>query len=412
MRYIVFLFLGYTSVLFAQERDLDFFIKTALSNAPAFRDLHNQVAINRQDSLLIRASLRPQVIAGTAVSIAPHKKGFGYDVAISNGGYLSTLIGVSQPVFVPKQNLTAQFNTLAVQQKGLDNAARLTEQDLRRTVGTQYITAYSTAQQLTFNRETLDLLQRQELVFKRLTEQNIYRQTDYLTFLNALRQQETTVQQLEVQYRNDLATLNYLCGITDTTRVALAVPGLQLPVLPPVEHTVFYQKYTIDSLQIRTADQLIDNPYRPTVAIFGDAGFNSSFISQGWKNFGFSIGIGATLIISDGKQRQLRHEKSVLLENTRQGYSRFFLQQYAQEIAQARQQLAALDQLDLSVKAQLQNIHLLIEATGRLIRTGDARVLDYLIAISNELNAQNQLTLNQTSRLQILNQLNFRNAPE
>ena len=412
MRYIVFLFLGYTSALFAQERNLDFYIKTAINNAPAFRDLHNQAAINRQDSLLIRANLRPQVIAGTAASIAPHKKGFGYDVAISNGGYLSTLIGVSQPVFVPKPNLDAQFNTLAVQHKSLQNMARLTEQDIRRAIGAQYITAYSTAQQLTFNRETLDLLTRQELVFKRLTEQNIYRQTDYLTFLNALHQQETTVQQFEAQYRNDLATLNYLCAITDTTRVALPDPGLQLPVLPPVENTVFYRKFTIDSLQIRADDQLIDNPYRPTVSIFGDAGFNSSFISQGWKNFGFSVGIGATLIISDGKQRQLRHEKTLLLENTRQGYSRFFLQQYEQEIAQARQQLAALDQLDLSVLAQLQNIRLLIEATGRLIRTGDARVVDYLIAIGNQLNAQNQLTLNQTSRLQILNQLNFRNAPE
>lgn len=412
MRYIFLLLLGYASSLLAQERNLDFYIKTAINNAPAFRDLHNQAAINRQDSLLIRANLRPQVIAGTAASIAPHKKGFGYDVAISNGGYLSTLIGVSQPVFVPKQNLAAQFNTLAVQHKSLQNMARLTEQDIRRTIGAQYITAYSTAQQLTFNRETLDLLRRQELVFKRLTEQNIYRQTDYLTFLNALHQQETTVQQFEAQYRNDLATLNYLCAITDTTTVALPDPGLQLPVLPPIEKTVFYRKFTIDSLQIRADDQLIDNPYRPTVSIFGDAGFNSSFVSQGWKNFGFSVGIGATLIISDGKQRQLRHEKTVLLENTRQGYSRFFLQQYEQEIAQARQQLAALDQLDRSVMAQLQNIRLLIEATGRLIRTGDARVLDYLIAIGNQLNAQNQLTLNQTSRFQILNQLNFRNAPE
>ena len=90
----------------------------------------------------------------------------------------------------------------------------------------------------------------------------------------------------------------------------------------------------------------------------------------------------------------------------------FFLQQYQQEIAQSRQQLAALDRLDNSVMAQLQNIRLLIEANGRLLRTGDARVIDYLIAIGNQLNAQNQLTLNQTSRLQILNQLNFRNAPE
>ena len=38
-------------------------------------------------------------------------------------------------------------------------------------------------------------------------------------------------------------------------------------------------------------------------------------------------------------------------------------------------------------------------------------MVDYLVAIGNQLNAQNQLTLNQISRLQILNQLHFRNAP-
>jgi len=413
MRYIFLLLVGCASSLLAQERDLDYFIKTAISNTPTFRDLRNQAAMNRQDSLLIRANLKPQLVAGTAANIAPTtKNGFGYDIAISNGGFLTTLLGVSKPIYVPKQNLESQFNSLAVQNKTLQNTARLTEQDIRRNIGSQYIIAYSTNQQLKFNKETLGLLQQQESILKRLTEQNIYRQTDYLAFLNSLRQQETAVQQLEVQYRNDLATLNYLCGLRDTSVVALAAPALALPALAPVENTVFYHKYTIDSLQIRAADQLIDNPYRPTLSAFADAGFNSSFFSQGWKNFGFSVGIGATLIIYDGKQRQLRHAKTVLQENTRQGYLSFFLQQYQQEIAQARQQLAALDRLDSSVMAQLQNIRLLIEANGRLLRTGDARVVDYLIAIGNQLNAQNQLALNQTSRLQILNQLNFRNAPE
>ena len=102
----------------------------------------------------------------------------------------------------------------------------------------------------------------------------------------------------------------------------------------------------------------------------------------------------------------------MLLENTREGYRDFFLQQYQQEIAQAWHQLAAIDQLDALVQAQLQNAKVLIEANGRLLRSGDARVVDYLVSIGNQLSAQNQLTLNQINRLQILNQLNFRNAPK
>jgi outer membrane protein TolC len=412
MRYIILLFFLYAATLHAQERNLDFYIKTALQNAPVFRDMRNQAALNRQDSLLIRAALRPQVVAGSAATIAPNVRGFGYDPALSNGGFFNALVGVSKPVFVPKQNLDAQFRALAVQNEGLQNYARLSGQDLRRSVGAQYITAYGVAQQLAFNLETLELLRREDVVFKRLTEQNIYRQTDYLTFLTSLRQQETTVLQLDMQHKNELAALNYLCGLSDTSSVILPDPALIMPVLPVIENTIFYQQYTIDSLRILANDQLIDIPYRPVVSVFGDAGFNSSFLSQGWKNAGLSVGVSATMLLYDGDQRRLKHEKTMLLENTRQGYRDFFLQQYQQEITQARQQLAALDQLDVSVQAQLRTARLLVEANGRLLRTGDARVVDYLVAIGNQLNAQNQLTLNQINRLQILNQLHFRNAPE
>lgn len=412
MRFLALFLFFLASSLQAQERNLDFYINIALQNAPAFRDFRNQAALNRQDSMLVRAALRQQVSAGTAANFAPNLRGFGYDPALSNGGFLNALVSVSQPIFVPKQNLTAQFQAIAVQNQSLQNKARLTEQDIRRSIGVQYITAYGTLQQLDFNRETLELLRREDAVYKRLTEQNIYRQTDYLTFLTSLRQQETTVRQLETQYQNEFATLNYLSGLTDTTTVNLPNPDLHFPVIPPVVNTVFYRQFALDSLQIRANDQLIDIAYRPTVNLYSDAGFNSSFASQGWKNVGFSIGIGATVLLYDGQQRRLRHEKTALLENTRQGYRDFFLQQFQQEIAQAQQQLSALDQLDTSVQAQLQTARALIEANGRLLRTGDARVVDYLVAISSQLNAQNQLTLNQINRFQILNQLQFRNAPE
>lgn len=412
MRYLTLILFFLPPSLQAQERNLDFYINVALQNAPAFRDLRNQAELNRQDSMLFRAALRPQVSAGTAANLAPNFRGFGYDPALSNGGFLNAIVSVSQPIFVPKQNLAAQFKALDVQNESLQNKARLTEQDIRRSIGVQYITAYGTLQQLDFNRETLELLRREDAVYKRLTEQNIYRQTDYLTFLTSLRQQETTVRQLEIQYQNEFATLNYLSGLTDTTTERLPNPDLRFPVLPPVGSTVFYRQFTLDSLQIRANDQLIDLAYRPTVNLYSDAGFNSSFASQGWKNVGFSIGIGATVLLYDGQQRRLRHEKTALLENTRQGYRDFFLRQYQQEISQAQQQLSALDQLDASVQAQLQIAHTLIEANGRLLRTGDARVVDYLVAISSQLNAQNQLALNHINRLQILNQLQFRNAPE
>ncbi|MEO6758949.1 MAG: TolC family protein, partial [Saprospiraceae bacterium] len=332
-----------------------------------------------------------------------------YDPALSNGGFFNALVAVNLPV-VNGTTRSAQFLALALQTETLRNNALLNAQELRRSIGTQYITAYGLGQQVKFNRTTLDLLRREEVILKRLTEQNVYAQIDYLTFLGSLRQQETTVRQLEIQYRKELGTLNYLAGILDTALVMLPDPQLALPQILPSANSALYQKYVLDSLQIQADDRLIDNAYRPSFNLLGDAGFNSSFENQGGRNFGFSVGATATVPIYDGQQRRLRHERSVLLENTRQGYRDVFLRQYQQETLQAQQQLAALDELDQSIQAQLQNARTLIEANGRLLRTGEARVLDYLMAIGNLMTAQNQLSLNAIDRFQIYNQLNFRTA--
>ena len=263
-------FLLSVALLRAQTRDLDFYQKAALENSPIFRDLKNQAAFNRQDSLLIRAALKPQISATAAANLAPTFRGFGYDAALSNGGFLSGLIGFSQPI-VQKPTLDAQFRAISIQNATLKNTARLTEQDIRQAVGQQFITAFGVEKQLVFNRETLDFLRREATFFKQLAEQNIYRQTDYLTFLNSVRQQETAVAALEIQFKTEVAALGLLCGLNDTAAVSLAAPSLVLPALPAAERTVFFEKYTLDSLQIRADDLLIDEKtHRYTPSPRGD----------------------------------------------------------------------------------------------------------------------------------------------
>jgi hypothetical protein len=51
----------------------------------------------------------------------------------------------------------------------------------------------------------------------------------------------------------------------------------------------------------------------------------------------------------------------------------------------------------------------LIDVNGKLLRTGDARITDFIIAINNYLAAKNLLTQNNISRMQIINQLNYWN---
>ncbi|HXO74667.1 MAG TPA: hypothetical protein VN824_05535, partial [Puia sp.] len=61
------------------------------------------------------------------------------------------------------------------------------------------------------------------------------------------------------------------------------------------------------------------------------------------------------------------------------------------------------------INDQVRYSEALIEANGKLLGTGDAKISDYILALSNYLNAKNLLTQNNITRLQIINQINYWN---
>lgn len=405
---LVFLFVLVAGKLAAQERNVNYYIEQALLNSPLLKDYRNQVLSNQVDSQRIRASYKPQVTGTSNNLYAPVINGYGYDNAITNGGQLSALVGVNQTL-VSQKNLGAQFETLRIQNQGVENSAKVSEQDLKRTIIAQYITTYGDMQQLTFTREVNNLLKKEDTLLKILTENNVYRQTDYLTFLVTRQQQELAIRQLAIQFQNDLATLNYLSGIVDTTTAPLADPAIVIDRLPDFNQSVFFQKFSIDSLQLANSRSLVDFSYKPKINLFADAGYNSSFVLQPYKNFGTSIGVNITVPIYDGKQKKMQYAKLDISERTRQGYKDFFKKQYSQQIAQLSQQLKATDDLIEEINHQIKYSQGLIDVNMKLLQTGDVKIADLVIAINNYLTARNLLAQNNVSRMQIINQINYWN---
>jgi outer membrane protein TolC len=387
---------------------LDFYVGQALQNSPLLKDLHNQVLSGEVDSQLIKASYLPQVVGSSTNIYAPTIHGYGYDQAVSNGGNFSTVAAVTKTL-VGKQHLDAQYETIRLQNQGLGNNAKVSEQDLKKSVTAQYITAYGDLQQLKFNREVYTLLQREERLLKDLTDKNVYRQTDYLTFLVTLKQEGLLLQQLDIQYRNDHSTLNYLCGINDTSATILEDPGVQLETLPDIGNSVFFRQYGLDSLKLRNNRALIDFAYKPKASLYADGGYSSSLMYEPYKNFGVSFGFMVTMPIYDGHQRKMQYSKLDIAERTRNGYKDFFTRQYNQQIAQLTQQLKATEALIGQIDEQVRYSQALIDVNGKLLGTGDARIADYVIALGNYLNAKNLLTQNNITRLQIINQINYWN---
>jgi len=414
---LLFGLIGMTSVVRAQDSGpypgvpvtgLGFYLGQALENSPLLKDYRNQVLTGEVDSQLIKAGYRPQVTGNSTNIYAPLINGWGYDEAISNGGNFTTVVAVTKTL-VGQKHLDAQYETIRLQNQGVANTSKISEQDLKKSVTAQYITAYGDLQQLRFNREIYALLQKEESLLKDLTLKNVYRQTDYLAFLVTLKQEALLLQQLDIQYRNDHGMLNYLCGITDTSATLLEDPGVKLQYLPAIDTSVFFRQYTLDSLRLRNDRSLIDFGYRPKASLYADGGWSSSLMYEPYKNFGMSFGFTVTMPIYDGHQRKMQYSKLDIAERTRAGYKDFFTRQYNQQIAQLTQQLKATEALIGQIDEQVRYSQALIDANGKLLGTGDAKISDYIIALGNYLNAKNLLTQNAITRLQIINQINYWN---
>ena len=387
---------------------LDFYLGHALQNSPLLKDYQNQLLVGQIDSQLIHASYQPQVNGNSTNIYAPLVHGYGYDQAISNGGDFTTVVAVTKTL-VGQRHLDAQYQTIRLQNQGVSNAARISEQDLKRSVTAQYITTYGDLQQLGFNRDIYALLEKESALLKDLTEKNVYRQTDFLAFLVTLKQEALLLRQLEIQFRNDHGTLNYLCGIVDTAANFLTDPAIELQSLPDISSSIFFRQFHLDSLKLRNDRSLIDFSYRPKANLYADGGWSSSLMYEPYKTFGVSFGITLSVPIYDGHQRKMQYSKLDIAERTRSGYREFFTSQYSQQLAQLSQQLNATEELIGQINDQVRYSQTLIEVNGKLLGTGDAKIADYILALSNYLNAKNLLTQNNITRLQIINQINYWN---
>jgi outer membrane protein TolC len=393
----------------AQHHTLGYYVDYAIKNSPLIKGYQNQIASSLIDSQILRSTLLPQVTGMSNNMYAPIINGYGYDEVITNQGQVSALISVNK-AFVSRRNVATQIAAYNIQAQSATNNIRMSEQDIKKTVTDQYILAFGDWLQLQFNKEINELLGREDTLLKHLTQNNVYKQADYLTFAVMRQQQLLNTSQLEIQYRFDYATLSYLAGIVDTAAVpALQDPQLTLYPLPDYTTSAFYRQFTFDSLQLRNDRSLIDLSYRPKINAFADAGYNSSLTVQPAENFGTSFGLNLSIPIYDGRQRRLQYQKIDLLEQTRLAKRNYFINQREQQVFQLRQQLLATERLISDINQQIRYTETLITVNEKLLGTGDIRVTDFILALNNYFNARNLVSQNYINRLKLINQLNYWN---
>lgn len=396
---------------YSQEKDLNYFLDKAKNNSPLLKDLNYQIQLNTIDSLLNKNSYKPQVNFNAFANYAPVISGYGYDTAISNGQVLSGLVGINKKI-INKNNFKAQTENFKWIKETLQINKKIALKDLNKAIINQYIAAFGTGEQLIYNKKIETLLQNEALLLKKLTQNSIYKQTDYLIFASTVKQQEFVVLQLKQQFENEVAMLSYICGEVDTRLTVLKKPDINLQAIDKLENSIFIKNFEIDSLKIQTQNKLIDIAYKPQLSLLADAGYLSSFAITPYKNFGFSVGAGLIIPIYDGGQRTLNHQKNSISLEINTAYKNNFKKQLQQQFILLNQQLQQNTELNNQMQSQLKISEVLIDANKKLLVTGDAQITEYVIAVGNLITINNAISLNTTARLQIINEINYWNLNE
>lgn len=402
------IFVNISVISFGQQKSLDYFLTAALKNSPFILGSSIKIDSLKIDSAQIKSRYKANVSFDSHNVYAPIVNGYGYDQAITNGGNVTALVGVNLPI-VGKENKMSQFRNIYLQMQSQYLQGQLNERDLKKSITSQYIVVLGEQIVLTNNEKIIDVINDEEKILKQLTEDGVYSQTDYLSFLVDVKQQELAVEQQKLQLKNDLALLNYSCGIVDTSFSVLTDPGLKKHIPQQIENTLTVKQYIIDSLALKNQFNQIKFDYRPQFNLFGDAGYNSSLNYKGEKNFGASAGFHVFVPIYDGNIRSLRSQRLKLSENARIIYLNFYKVQFTQEELRLEQQMLATDQLISTIDQQIKLSEALIDADKKLLVKGNLRITDYLLAIKNYFSIKSSEAQLSNAKVLLINEYNYLN---
>lgn len=387
-------------------QSLDTYINSALKNSPLLYDYNNQMLTGRLDSLLALAAFKPQVNQVSQVMVVPTGSGWGYDEAITNGGNYSAVVNVTQSLF-NKRHINGKLQSIDLLNQSLKINVRITIIDLKKSITAQYITAYTDFTQYQFMQTVLARLGDELKTVKVLVDKGVYLMTDYMNLQVLITAQKIAISQSFIQLKNDIALLNFICGVTDHPEMNLIKPEILIPNDLGYENSPLFAQFRIDSLKNTNNKQIIDFNYRPRLSAFADAGFNSIAPQNIPHNFGGSFGVNFSIPIYDGKQRKLQYDKINLAENTRIYYKHYYSSQYKLQLEQLTNQLKLTDKLIGEISNQLLEQERLIDLYRIEIEKGLVRFLDYLTVLNNYTASKNTFLVTEMNRLQIINQLNY-----
>lgn len=405
-----FLLLGFSILsglgITKAQVNLAYYIKAAQSNSPILNDYNNQILNNRIDSLKLRASYG-FIFSGEGIAAdAPTVKGWGYDNALTNGQSLFAGIRVAKE-FISRNNLNTRLESYKASIAQVLAQKDISIHTLNQQITDQYIATYTSQQLYDLTKEIIHLLQQEDIVLKKLTQEAVFKQTDYLSFKVTLQQNELALLQQTADWQNNYILLNYLSGIVDTSFVELIPPDIEDAVSFPFEAGIYAKAFKADSLKLAIEAKIIEYNYKSKITAFSDGGYQSSFAVAPYKNFGVNVGLSLTLPIYDGHQKKMLLQQNQLQLNTRQKYLTQTQRQYQQKDLQLKNQIQLYEKIINTANQQIDYAKTLVEANAKQLPTGDVKMVDFILSIDNLLNLKANIIKYNNVLFSLRNQLKY-----
>ena len=418
------LFLSFSSVLFAQTRDLNFYLDQAINNSPLIHKNTNENEIVSLDMKQVKSILSKPVISiegnilfAPIVSHDNNSNHFewvsdgatdynGYDMASTDGGQYQAGISITQPLFNGSVFRTYS-NKAGISQEINENNIALTVHELEQLVGYQYILCLKAKTQAQNSLLLLNQINEQTVIMQKLVENAIYKQTDLMLLQIEQGNYDAEYKTSQADYRNNLYDLNLICGINDTALVDIEVINFEINPYP-LTQSKFLKAYKLDSLNLMADQYIYQQKYKPQLSWFANAGLNAVYIPD-YNRLGFSTGLIFSWTIFDGHQREIEQQKTRVNLNTLEFEKQNFITQTDLQKQKIKNQIQSLEKRVAIVKEQINQYERLISAYQEELLLGEISVMDLRLLLNDMSVKKQELLMLEMERLTLINSYNYWN---
>jgi outer membrane protein TolC len=402
------------SFLFAQF-SLDYFINKAIENSPTLMEYQNLRSSNRIQSELNHAqnsALQVYLTGdylfapyfnnhGDLITTSPSPEAVGYDINLTDGGLYSAKVNVERNIL--NGRLTGILeDQIEAQDQSYQYSLQLEKHNLQKEVTDQYLGALHLSWLSRLSHETVSNLQQQMTLGAGLAEKGYLKLQDYLLLKIELKNQTIIMDDAYQQYKSSLYQLYALCGIRDTSVVA--IDSVMLPIHPTTSHSAFSQKYVLDSLLTATEQTLFEARYWPQITLFFNTGLEAIELSRIDRRFGMSAGVNFSLPLFDGSQRRLTRQQNLLAQKTIHE-SRLYMERTVE--TQRRNFASMIRSLQKSIaglEEQIKDYQKLLDISSSQLQQGNISMIDYLTLLKNYVDLRkNKIDMEINRQLEINN---------